>query len=1264
MTATSMAVGVTAINNLGNGISLGNLSSCVVANSLFANNGIDNLAMVSYSSAPSGNVLSQITALNATSDSMTLDKAAGVGVSYNTLSHITTMQQHQISSPFNVGLYLHNTDHTTLSDVVALNSETGVSSSDANGKDYDLTLWGNDTALVVSGNNNTFGGKLRQWNSTAAGCNVTGTGNNLNNSCAGAGVTSVTGFNLSGSYVGFVTDSVNTSNTNGQNAYASITDWTNFENPYRTWGPSGTGGFLDKSRVDRCASGTCQIYDTRLNVSDTVLRNVNGAFTNGAACPASINASIAANVITDTSGRTFLKNAVEIIGDGIGNENGLCESGEACIYAPNAGAYQGEGDYTAQTCTYTGGNGVINVTMYGYPTDGSSTVDPVYPVNGFNWNDYVTWTNKGGANTVFNQPDTACAGTEVNYMGGCIHGGEKRKYVVAGKTTCAGLSAGDSLGVFSWFCDASSGVATFYSKGLVAGKGLRDLVTGSSFIPNSLIVTLNGNPLVQSESAIWWGNPVAPLPVNRNATDAPVALTVPGQIYTLSASDSTSGYDIFGVKKVSIVTLGNSVLSYSGYATNWCKDLDGSIGAGNYAAILCAGTGNFGWIEGNFNGNNTSNQIGYFIASTFVRIRNSSFYNMNAGVVTTQSALDMDSQSNNFLLENISVYNNVGVGVAMYDPQHGILKNSIITNNTQQGLYLYTSGTGAVYYQDVISNNGSYGIWTDPIVQGNQLIGSLVTNNGDAGIHMRDPNSPLGAQAITVSNNLNTGIDYYTNAGYGTAISNAVVLNSTNGVKSDDGGWANTFTDLMSGYHTNHAITIGANTATQTNYFGGKLWVGNDGWTDCFVGATSSSNQLTNTCAYGPGNTAASGFTATSSFGGKVATNDLRNSTAQTNATATYAGANDWTHFQNSYRTWGKSGAGALLSAGLQGNCASGTCQIFDWSNLFADTQMKNYFGTLTNGAACPPSVDASVAANVLTSGSNHLRAAIEVMDPVLNPNGNFNGLCEANEACIYTPNVGGYQGQGDFTTQTCTFTGGNGVTNVTMYGYPFNGGDSYGAQIYEDHPWGYYRFNETSGTVAKDYSGNGRDGAYSGETLGGANIVTHNTGGGSVTGSGSTNYVAVNGAPYPTNKVISAECWVKPTAADLPGYARPVLAGFLNNGNQGILLGLDGRGYGFFETCGIFAFSGAGSIVAGNTYHLAGTYDTATMSVLFYLNGAQVGTGSVGFWCDPWAALNSNTLYLGGVPNGGVNGQVAECAVYNSVLTPAQILNHYNSGK
>jgi len=55
--------------------------------------------------------------------------------------------------------------------------------------------------------------------------------------------------------------------------------------------------------------------------------------------------------------------------DGSGNDNGVCESNEACLYAPNFGVYQGEG--ALAECVYQDAAGpVVGVTMYGYLTNG------------------------------------------------------------------------------------------------------------------------------------------------------------------------------------------------------------------------------------------------------------------------------------------------------------------------------------------------------------------------------------------------------------------------------------------------------------------------------------------------------------------------------------------------------------------------------------------------------------------------------------------------------------------------------------------------------------------------------------------------------------------------------------------------------------------------------------------------------------------------------------------------------------------------------
>lgn len=146
--------------------------------------------------------------------------------------------------------------------------------------------------------------------------------------------------------------------------FADITDWVNFASPFRGW-QDNTGQSCDTGE-------SCEIFDFSLAPGDLELRNTtldgvnqNGAFTPGSPCPAAVDGGEAiTNVAASTS--TFLLNAVEVVSDGVGNDDALCESNEICIYAPNSGSFQGTGDWFERgTCQFQNGT-VSGVTMYGY----------------------------------------------------------------------------------------------------------------------------------------------------------------------------------------------------------------------------------------------------------------------------------------------------------------------------------------------------------------------------------------------------------------------------------------------------------------------------------------------------------------------------------------------------------------------------------------------------------------------------------------------------------------------------------------------------------------------------------------------------------------------------------------------------------------------------------------------------------------------------------------------------------------------------------
>ncbi|MCM2278599.1 MAG: right-handed parallel beta-helix repeat-containing protein [Oligoflexia bacterium] len=135
-------------------------------------------------------------------------------------------------------------------------------------------------------------------------------------------------------------------------------------------------GMSDANRVTgiSLAAAFAGPADWRLAAADSVVRNRTGdglvdnePFVPGAPCPTEAGGDV---VTVDQRARTFLRNAFELQGDGEGNDNGLCESAEACLYAPNFGAYQGEGDYRARgTCLFQNGT-ISDVRLFAYPTNG------------------------------------------------------------------------------------------------------------------------------------------------------------------------------------------------------------------------------------------------------------------------------------------------------------------------------------------------------------------------------------------------------------------------------------------------------------------------------------------------------------------------------------------------------------------------------------------------------------------------------------------------------------------------------------------------------------------------------------------------------------------------------------------------------------------------------------------------------------------------------------------------------------------------------
>ncbi len=229
------------------------------------------------------------------------------------------------------------------------------------------------------------------YNLFSAGCTVTGGSNNGVQSGA-CEVASTSGglpasthtvtrtlLPYSDSFVGrVVTDS---NHANVSQTYSTISDWINFDNLFSGWGPTSAANWPSSALSGNCLSGsTCAIWDFSLKKAPSssswlynrseLVTSENTAFTEGAPCPAAVSGGHSM-VDGQTAPQQFLTNALEIIGDGIGNDNGLCESGEACTYMANFGAYQGHGSLSSSICSYeANGSSLSNIQIYGWSDNG------------------------------------------------------------------------------------------------------------------------------------------------------------------------------------------------------------------------------------------------------------------------------------------------------------------------------------------------------------------------------------------------------------------------------------------------------------------------------------------------------------------------------------------------------------------------------------------------------------------------------------------------------------------------------------------------------------------------------------------------------------------------------------------------------------------------------------------------------------------------------------------------------------------------------
>ncbi len=282
-------------------------------------------------------------------------------------------------------------DGTAMNALVANNDSYGVYVSSANRVHFHNLGSDNNVSWEVLMNitmDDTFSGMLEVPDVATSCGSSSSTNPGLQSGCTNQGTSTATDVTGSGStgLIGKLAsdDTTNPSDSNGSAAYGSITDWVGFDRPLRSWGVDGNP-FPDPSNRGACKTGdNCRIWDFNLSSSDTTAsRAVISAPADGnaaivhtwyvASATGQADCAKIAGATWDATGSTctstLLQNAIEVLDDGVGNDNGLCESGETCLVASNLGAYQGHGALTSAGSIGAGGK-VTNVTLMKYSTNG------------------------------------------------------------------------------------------------------------------------------------------------------------------------------------------------------------------------------------------------------------------------------------------------------------------------------------------------------------------------------------------------------------------------------------------------------------------------------------------------------------------------------------------------------------------------------------------------------------------------------------------------------------------------------------------------------------------------------------------------------------------------------------------------------------------------------------------------------------------------------------------------------------------------------
>ena len=670
----------------------------------------------------------------------------------------------------------------------------------------------------------------------------------------------------------------------------------------------------------------------------------------------------------------------------------------------------------------------------------SLSVEKIYPANGATWLSYISAGVSG--TTLFDRTDAACVGTESGDVNSCFHGGDKLKIVVSQLSSCSGLTLTDSEGVFIWSCFVDSGQVVFKSTGYQDGKGLSDLIDFVGLNWKSMSVTLNQNGSLkgQSTSQRWWSiasNPIVNLPSSAGSLQT-ISGFASGTILVLNSDMVSKGYNIDQDSIAIVVKSGNKIDLEAGLGNN-CNYSNGENAGANTVALICAGSQKHIWIEGEYNDPTHYSDPIFSLFS----VKFSTFHKVTVNQGPSGNILyAVDSSYNRYtrikaqnMSGNYSIFYYVN---SSYNYLYDFVVSKVLATSYFSFVEFDSSSGSNILTKATFSQHTRSTVHVD---SSNNIITDIVNIAGDR--------FSIGSSKNTISHVSSFGMSNYgfiIDAGGGASPTQNTVnqyLSANNYYSYVQNGTTSTLTSQLSIY-TDQTFSLGLSLSNNTNSKHSNALIMSDSGSgnNCYVGGGSNQGLVDATCAMtglsdGIKITYPLGMTLTPVYGALSGV-DAANSSSQSSGVVSASTITDSITFSNRFRAWG--------SQASQGICTgTDSCVIYDVRLKSSDTVFRNTSldgqnqnSAFVAGATCPSAVSGN---KVLVDQSDTPRTfLINAQEIIEDGLGNENGLCESGEACIYSPNFGAYQGDGDYKSNgTCVFQNGA-VSNVIMYAYPSNG--------------------------------------------------------------------------------------------------------------------------------------------------------------------------------------------------------------------------------